>query len=82
MFDVNAIADQEKEFQLMKDNLKAAGKICHEMKQPLMISMGFLDLLLMEAAELEQSRGKLNSIRSQIQRLSELTDRLMGLTKK
>ncbi len=79
MSEESALKGQEKEVEHIDDNLKAAGQICHEMKQPLMISMGFLDLLLLETAEIQPMSGKLNSIRSQIQRLSALTEKLMNL---
>ena len=77
-----SIVETRQEIERLRADLNAAGNICHQMKQPLMIIMGFLDLLSMETLSDTGMDDKLNKIRSQVNRLSELTNNLMNHTKK
>ena len=82
MLEKSTRGDEKEKVQFLMDHLKDAGSVCHEMKQPLMITMGFLDLLLIESSDLPETCERLNKIKFQINRLSELTNTLMGLTRK
>ena len=70
------------EIEQLKADLKTTGDICHQMKQPLMIIMGFLELMAMETQKHPGIHDKLRKIHSQVNRLSELTNSLMNHTRK
>ena len=70
---------QELEIERLKDNMKLAGGVCHEMKQPLMIISGYLELLVLKGQENSELTEKISKINSQLQRLSKLTTKLINI---
>ena len=77
----SGINDMEQEIERLKDALKMASSVCHEMKQPLMAMSGYMELLLMEVSNNPKATEKINKTNSQFQRFSELTNKLMNLTR-
>ncbi|PKN35989.1 MAG: hypothetical protein CVU61_00365 [Deltaproteobacteria bacterium HGW-Deltaproteobacteria-19] len=59
--------------------LEMAGTVCHEMNQPMQVIYGLSELLLMKTSENEPSYGKLSRIIEQIQRMHEITGKLMAI---
>ena len=61
--------------------LELAGTVCHEMNQPLMIIMGYFDLLLMDIDEDSPFHETINKIHIQINRLSDLGKKLAEISR-
>jgi len=77
-----SIDETRLEIEQFKADLKTAGDICHQLKQPLMVIMGFPELISMETQENPGIDDKLRKIHSQVNLLSELTNNEMNHTKK
>lgn len=60
--------------------VKTAGAVCHEINQPLMIILGYVDLLLETQPEDSMEREKLQAIKTQAERLGTITGKLMDIT--
>ena len=75
----SATDPQEQEIERLKGSLKTAQGVCHEMKQPLMIISAHLELMLMKDPDNSELPDKISKINFQLQRLSELTTRLMNI---
>ncbi len=58
--------------------LEMAGAICHEMNQPMQIISGYSEMLL-NSSENHSIHAKLNTIKEQIQRMSDITQKLMNI---
>jgi len=54
---------KEQEIERLEGRLKIAGGVCHEMKQPLMIISGHLELLLLKGQEDLELIDKINKVR-------------------
>lgn len=80
------ISDQEKaeSARVAKEKLRGlievAGAICHEMNQPLMIISSLAELMLMKLSDKDNIYRELNTIMEQIDRMGEITKKLMSLT--
>ncbi|MCP4024103.1 MAG: histidine kinase [Desulfobacteraceae bacterium] len=72
-----ALVEKEK----LSAAIETAGAVCHEINQPLMIIMGFADLLLEDLSEDNSQRESISEIKKQSQRLGEITRKLMTITK-
>ena len=59
--------------------IRSAGKLCHEINQPLTAISGYSELLLMEIDPEDPIRDRLDKIRSQVERLGDTTTELMQL---
>lgn len=70
---------QEKE--KLKSVLEIAGAVCHELNQPLMAVTGYTELLLMQLSEEEDVRDKFLRMLQQIDRMKQITEKLMGITR-
>ncbi len=60
--------------------VKTASAICHEMNQPLMVILGFTELLEEELASGEVQASSVKEIRKQVERLGTITKKLMNIT--
>ncbi|HRF91215.1 MAG TPA: histidine kinase dimerization/phospho-acceptor domain-containing protein, partial [Desulfobacter postgatei] len=60
--------------------VRTAGAICHEINQPLMVILGFSELLIDEIAHGQIQEENVKEIRDQAQRLAEITNKLMAIT--
>jgi PAS domain S-box-containing protein len=61
--------------------LEMAGAICHEVNQPLQVVMGQAEILKMTAGKDNPIIKNLDTITSQIEKMGEITRRLMNITK-
>jgi signal transduction histidine kinase len=61
--------------------LEMAGAVCHEMNQPLMSVLGYCELIQMNMSKDNPLFNKLTKIREEIDRMGEITKKLMGITK-
>lgn len=61
--------------------LELSGAVCHEMSQPLMSIQGYFDLILMDIQKDHPLYSKIDKIHSQIDRLSDITKKLMEISR-
>jgi|APLow6443716910_1056828.scaffolds.fasta_scaffold201883_1 phosphoserine phosphatase RsbU/P len=60
--------------------LEMAGAVCHELNQPLQGISGYSELLLMDMDEVDPKYQMLKKIKSQVERVGELTRKIMKIT--
>ncbi|MBN2122978.1 MAG: PAS domain S-box protein [Deltaproteobacteria bacterium] len=81
--DISEIKDAELE-RIEKEKLQAvvetAGAVCHEMNQPLMAISGYSELLQMEVSGNEKLLPFARKIGEQVERMGEITRKLMRIT--
>lgn len=61
--------------------LETAGAICHEMNQPMMAISGHTELLMDTLDPGDPIYLKIEKIKSQVERMSAITQKLMGITR-
>ena len=61
--------------------LEMAGAVCHELNQPLQSVSGFSELILMDLETGDPNYERLKNIKMGIERLGELTRRIMKITR-
>jgi len=61
--------------------VEIAGAVCHELNQPMTVISVTCDLLLMNTFDKAEIRQKLTTIKSQLDRMTKLTKKLMHLTR-
>ena len=80
--DITKSKSQEK-LKLENEKLSAAietgGAVCHEMNQPLMAVMGYLDLITFDMEETDKNYSLFTDMKEQVLRLGEITQKLMHL---
>lgn len=78
------LRESEKE-RLKKEKLKSileiAGAVCHELHQPMQSIMGYSELLLAQVSEESPIYSKLRIINQEVNRMSEITQKLMRITR-
>ena len=73
-------AEQERlRLEKLQGVLEMAGAICHEMNQPMQIISGYSEMLLVNTSENHSIHAKLNTINEQIQRMGDITKKLMKI---
>ncbi|MEN6374566.1 MAG: PAS domain S-box protein [Smithella sp.] len=73
------LAEQERlRLEKLQGVLEMAGTICHEMNQPMQIISGYSEMLL-NISDNHPIYAKLNTINDQIQRMSDITKKLMNI---
>jgi len=72
----NELREREK----LQGVLEMAGAVCHEMNQPLQCISGYSELLLMDMDEADKKFQILKKIKSQVDRVGELTRKIMNIT--
>jgi len=79
------VRKQSEEMFREKDRLQGvlelSGAVCHEMNQPLMSIQGYFDLILMDISSHHPLYSKIGKIQVQIDRLSNITKKLMEISK-
>ena len=82
--DITQAKNHEKTI-LEKEKLSAvietAGAVCHEINQPLMCILGYSELLLDEITPDNAQYENLMEIKTQVERLGEITRKLMSVTR-
>ena len=80
--DITKSRSQEK-LRLENEKLMAAietgGAVCHEMNQPLMAVMGYVDLMTLDMEETDPNYNLMIDMKEQLLRLCEITQKLMHL---
>ncbi|HSW30463.1 MAG TPA: response regulator [Longimicrobiales bacterium] len=76
-----SVHDALQERERFQGALELAGAVCHEFNQPLQVIRGWCDLLLEEGPESGVDAHALRGITESVERLGELTRKLMGLTR-
>ncbi len=61
--------------------IQTVGAVCHEMNQPLMVIMGFAELLLEDLQEDGAQKDNVKEIKKQVERLGSITRKLMTITR-
>jgi DNA-binding response OmpR family regulator len=75
---VETMDDYREKLRIVLEN---AGEICHELNQPMMAISGLSELLLFTMDQGDPAYEKIAKIQSQVQRMSALTQKLMGITR-
>ncbi len=70
-----------KQKEKLKGVLEMAGAVCHELSQPAMIIAGYAEIFLMNIDKESPLFEKIDKIRDQVERIGELTQKLMNITK-
>ncbi|MBF0259411.1 MAG: response regulator [Desulfamplus sp.] len=70
-----------KESEKLQTVLEITGAVCHELNQPLMSISGYSELALMDLSELNPVYIKLKKIRKQVERMGEITRKLMHISR-
>jgi phosphoserine phosphatase RsbU/P len=66
--------------QKLQGVLEMAGAICHELNQPLHVVAGYSEMLLEDLDEDDPQAETLRMIKEQVDRIGELTQRMMSIT--
>jgi len=69
---------EKKKFQGV---IEMAGAVCHEMNQPMQVVSGISELLMMDVENDSPLYENIKIIKEQIDRMGEITKKLMGITK-
>lgn len=72
-----ALVEQKK----LQGVIEMAGAVCHELNQPLQVVSGYSELIMMDVKENSSIYDKIENIKKQIDRMSEITQKLMRITK-
>ena len=78
MLQQTTLENNELDSERLENVLKTARIVCHDMAQPLMISIGLVELLMFQIQGHSEMDEKLKRIHSQMNRLSDLTTKLMN----
>ena len=74
-------AEKLLEEERLKGILEMAGAVCHELNQPMQAISGMCELLMMDMTENDQLHSNIQKIKHQIDRMAEITRKLMGVTR-
>jgi len=69
------------EHEKLQGVLEMAGAVCHEINQPLMALVGYLELLEMKVSETNQQDSSFEKINTQLKRVNAIITKLMQITK-
>lgn len=70
---------QEKE--KLQSIVEITGAVCHEMNQPLMAITGYTELIRIMLPDNEQLNEKFTKLNYQIDRVKQIIEKLMGITR-
>ena len=71
----------QRERERLQGVFEMAGAVCHELNQPLMAISGYADIWAMKISEDDPHYGRIVKIQFQIDRLRDITQKLMNITK-
>lgn len=74
------LLDQSAKRQKLQGSLEMAGAVCHELNQPLQVAVGYADMLLWDLEENDPNRESLEKIVESVNRMGELTRKIMSIT--
>ena len=75
------LQNELREWEKLQGVLEMAGAVCHELNQPLQSISGYSELLLMDLNDDDPKYQMLNKIKLQVDRLGELTRKIMKITR-
>ena len=75
------LQNQLRERDKLQGVLEMAGAVCHELNQPLQSVSGYSELLLMDLDVVDRNYMTLKNIRDEINRVGELTQKIMKITR-
>jgi len=61
--------------------IETAGAVCHELNQPLQSILGRAELIMMSIENDNPYYSKIKAIKDQVERMGNITEKLMGITK-
>lgn len=76
-----AAEEKLRESEKLQTVLEITGAVCHELNQPLMSISGYSELALMELPAMNPACVKLKKIQKQVDRMAEITKRLMHISR-
>ncbi len=79
--EVRKMEEERKQKERLQIILETAGAVCHELNQPLMAISGYSELMLMGMTKDDPLYDKNVKILEQVNRMGEITGKLMGITK-
>jgi len=79
--DQQALTRRLLEEEKFRGVLEMAGAICHELNQPMQAVSGYADLLMLDGLKDDLTHGALKKIRAEIERMAEITRKLMKITR-
>jgi PAS domain S-box-containing protein len=65
----------------LKAALEMAGAVCHKLNQPIQGISGYAELLMLKVAPDDPLYTKIAGIKSQTEKMGEITNKLMGITR-
>jgi C4-dicarboxylate-specific signal transduction histidine kinase len=75
-------AQEEKlKSEKLKGALEMAGAVCHKLNQPIQGISGYAELLLLKIPPEDERFDKVRRIKEQAERMGEITQKLMGITR-
>lgn len=66
--------------QKLQGVVELAGAVCHELNQPIHVAAGYCELLLLDLDENDPKTETLRLIKSEVDRIGELTRKIMRIT--
>jgi PAS domain S-box-containing protein len=87
IFAVADVSDRKASEQALREKdrlqgvLELSGAVCHEMNQPLMSVLGYFDLIMLEMREDDPNFRKIEKIKIQLDRMSNITKKLMEISR-
>lgn len=82
--DVTSRKESEKivrEKDRLQGVLELSGAVCHEMSQPLMSTRGYFDLIMLDMPVDDSNYSRICKIQTQLERMSDLTKKLMEISR-
>ena len=70
-----------REKEKLQGVLEMAGAVCHEINQPLQAVNGYTELLMMNLSENDPNYRRLTNIKDGVQRIGQLTRKIMGISR-
>jgi PAS domain S-box-containing protein len=61
--------------------LEVSGAVCHEMSQPLMSTLGYFDLIMLDMPVDDINYSRICKIQTQLERMSDITKKLMKISR-
>jgi PAS domain S-box-containing protein len=73
--------DDRLDSEKLKAALEMAGAVCHKLNQPIQGISGYAELLMLKVAPDDPLYKKIAGIKSQTEKMGEITNKLMGITR-
>jgi C4-dicarboxylate-specific signal transduction histidine kinase len=73
--------DERLDSEKLKAALEMAGAVCHKLNQPIQGIYGYAELLMLKMAPEDPMYRKIAAIKTQTEKMGEITHKLMGITR-